>query len=364
MNKFGEKWMASDSWFKRIIGASINNRWRIVTLLVLLMALLSLSTVFNFQKCHWINTGAWPKIHGFISTAVRSQGFKLLFLTLCSILVWSVCNTLTNIYTLRKNENGITWCQIFILIAIGLWIIGVICIFDLFMEEKGRVAFGLFGGLLVWIFQDKVKGTVAFIHLRLHHLLNIDDWIQVPKYNVDGEVKRISLTTVTVYNWDTTTSTIPISALHSDHFMNLQSMSEGKTYGRQMLKSFYLDTCCFHALTKEEAEQLKVRLESKGTLSCLSADAIKEGALNSHLYRLYLYHWLMRHPHVSQQPRLLIRWLEQERDGMPLQIYAFIIDSGLAAFEWQQSQIIEHVIESLDWFGLRLYQSPSTYDFE
>ena len=47
---------------------------------------------------------------------------------------------------------------------------------------------------------------------------------------------------------------------------------------------------------------------------------------------------------------------------MELQVYAFIVDSSLAAYEWEQSKIIEHIIKSLNWFGLRLYQSPSAYD--
>ena len=54
--------------------------------------------------------------------------------------------------------------------------------------------------------------------------------------------------------------------------------------------------------------------------------------------------------------------MDQKDSGMPLQVYAFIVDSNLAAFEWQQSQIIEHIIKSMDWFGLRLYQSPSAFD--
>ena len=47
---------------------------------------------------------------------------------------------------------------------------------------------------------------------------------------------------------------------------------------------------------------------------------------------------------------------------MTLQVYAFIVDSSLVAFEWIQSQIIEHIVESMEWFGLRPYQSPSCYD--
>jgi len=54
--------------------------------------------------------------------------------------------------------------------------------------------------------------------------------------------------------------------------------------------------------------------------------------------------------------------MEQVEYGMPLQVYAFITDTVLPSFEWRQSQIIEHILMSIDWFGLRLYQSPSSYD--
>ena len=48
--------------------------------------------------------------------------------------------------------------------------------------------------------------------------------------------------------------------------------------------------------------------------------------------------------------------------GMPLQVYAFIIDSGLSDFEWQQSQIMEHIITSASWFNMHLFQEASAYD--
>jgi miniconductance mechanosensitive channel len=266
---------------------------------------------------------------------------------------------MTNIYSLRKNETGITWCQILILIFVGIWLIGILCIIKVQKESGYFIIFGVLGTLMTWIFQDTIKGVVAFIHLRLNHLLHIDDWIQVPKLNVDGEVKRITLTTVTIYNWDTTTSSIPTSVLHNDHFINLQRMTDGKTYGRQMLKTFILDTGLFHPLTAEEIASLKQREEVKAYL--LDED-FKVGELNAHLFRLYVFHWLMNHPYVSQEPRLVVRWLEQKETGLPLQIYGFIMEGGVLAYEWQQSQIIEHIIEALDWFGLQLYQRPSSHD--
>ena len=300
-----------------------------------------------------------PLFCGDFSNVIRKPWFQMLALTVATCLIVSVCTKLTDIFSLRKKESGITWCQITILITITLWIIGFLLIFNIQKDSRYFLALGIVGTMLSYIFQDTLKGVVAFLHVRLNHLLSIDDWIQVPRYKVDGEVKRITLTTVTVYNWDTTTSSIPTSVLHSDHFVNLQKMSNGKTYGRLMEKALILDTSSIHPISTDETEQMK-QLKELGRF--VPEEEIKEGVLNAHLYRLYVYHWMMNHPHVSQLPRLVIRWVEQKEAGMSLQVYAFILDTSVTAFEWQQSQIIEHIVESLEWFGLRLYQSPSSHD--
>lgn len=360
MNRLSKKWLSSDSGFTQVLGAMIlKGRWGL-TLLLLVMVALSLLSLHNWQNAAFLSASSClTSIYGFISTALRSSWYWLVLLTLLMFLVIGVCNTMTNIYSLRKNETGITWCQILILIFVGIWLIGLLCIIKIQKESGYFIIFGVLGTLMTWIFQDTIKGVVAFVHLRLNHLLYIDDWIQVPKLNVDGEVKRITLTTVTIYNWDTTTSSIPTSVLHNDHFINLQRMTDGKTYGRQMLKTFILDTGGFHPLTAEEIESLKQKKEVKAYL--LDED-FKVGELNAHLFRLYVFHWLMNHPYVSQEPRLVVRWLEQKETGLPLQIYGFIMEGGVLAYEWQQSQIIEHIVEALDWFGLQLYQRPSSHD--
>ena len=318
-----------------------------------LMLFLILVSVIAFM---WIMTWAYSHWSCYVND------YKWIVISLLTFLVCLfilVCRTLTNIFSLTKKETGITWCQILILIAIGFWIIGFIIVLDVKSHPRLAMGLGVVGTMLGWIFQDTLKGVIAFIHLRLNHLLSIDDWIQIPKYNVDGQVTRVTLTTVTVYNWDTTTSSIPTSVLHSDHFINLQKMLKGKTFGRRMFMSFIFDTGWIHIMSSEETDSLK---RSEEILRYLPKEEIKEGMINAQLFRLYLFHWLMNHPHVSQQPRLVVRWLEQKESGLPLQVYAFIMDSSLPAFEWQQSQIMEHIIESLEWFGLRLYQSPSAYD--
>lgn len=333
MDSLGNKWLMKNRW------------WSFVGVLFVVFLV-----VLIWTYCKGSNVASWLKI------ATLTAGVTF---------VIGLCSTLTNIFSLRKKESGITWCQIIILLVIGVWIIGFVMIFDIQKSGSSTVVFGIIGGLLSLIFQDKIKGVVTFIHLRSNNLLSIGDWIQVPKYNVDGEVRKVTLTTVTLSNWDTTTSTIPISVLQSDHFINLQSMSDGKTYGWRMSQSYIIDTDSFRPITKEEAEQLKSDEfnKSHNILEFLPEDEIKEGTFNASIYRLYLYHWMMKNPRISQKPRLNIQWIDQVDGGMPLLVYVFIITDSINDYEWQMSLITEHVAESLRWFGLRLYQHPTSHDY-
>lgn len=336
--KLNKKFIASGKLGLQILGAIFEWRPMAFWAFVLLVTPLSVGVSLVLSPDSWM-----PCIY-------------LICLNLVVWLVIKACRTLSGIFSLAKKEESITWCQISILAALGLWVIGFVLIFGIQKDGKAAAALGIIGSVIGWIFQDKVKGVVAFIHLRLHNLLNIGDWIQVPKYNVDGEVKAVTLTTVTVYNWDTTTSTIPINALHSDHFINLQNMTAGKTYGRRMMKTFIVDTGSIAPVSADfDATRGDI-------IEYLPAEEIKEGVLNAHLFRMYLYHWMLRHPHISQRPYMVVRWMEQKESGIGLQVYAFIIDSTLLPYEWQQSQIIEHIMESMKWFGLRLYQAPSAED--
>ena len=108
-----------------------------------------------------------------------------LWLSLFTLAVWltiKVSRTLANTFSLRKEEEKITWSQIAILIAIGFWIIGFLILFDTKGNPKIAAAVALVGSVVGWIFQDKIKGVMAFLHLRFHHLLKVDDWSSLNEY--------------------------------------------------------------------------------------------------------------------------------------------------------------------------------------
>ena len=138
--------LASGSLFRRVLGALIFQKWAWVTLTFLVMTvILPPLSRFDWQDLlsKWQDLpSSWhglssiknflSKTFGVISVVYRSKWYWLIVISLAaSLIIFCVCRLLTNIYTLRKNEKGITRCQIAILITIGLWIVGFVLIFKL-----------------------------------------------------------------------------------------------------------------------------------------------------------------------------------------------------------------------------------------
>lgn len=270
-----------------------------------------------------------------------------------------VITNLNKLYSLRKQESRITISQIILLAIFGICLASIVFALGIKKDDSSFIIVSTFGAVLGWIFQDTIKSVAAFFYLRANGLLKIGDWIEVKSHGINGIVRSITLTTVQIENWDTTTSAFPVYILHAEHFKNNQRMLAGKTHGRQMARTFIIDTGWIHPLSDEETIYLRNNLD---TDVCFKLSAIKKGELNIHAFRRYLYHWLMQHTHVCQQPRLFVTWKEQTKEGLPLHIHIFINDTKWEAFEWHQSEITEHVIQSLEMFNLQLYQSPSGYD--
>lgn len=356
-----KKALTSKSWRWQYYGAITDAKWYLTILNILVISLcvvvgfLLLARVFfEYRQFHF---------------------FRITTFTLSVTLLWRVSvvvQKLNTIFCLRKQETRITWSQIILLIVIGLFVISLVEFLNPQKDSPEATMLGGAGLILGWIFQDTIKSVAAFFYLRANGLLKIGDWIEVEPQSIDGIVKRVSLTTVTLENWDTTTSAFPTYILHSQHFKNNQKMMDGKTHGRQMQKTFIFDTGWIQYLKGEELDTLKKRIAKYNPsmtafydyyIEKLREEKVEaDKILNIQIFRHYIYHWLMQHEHISHEPRLIVRWLEQKNEGLPLQIYAFITDSYLAPFEWQQSQIIEHIVESMAWFNLQLYQSASGYD--
>lgn len=344
------KWLSSRRYPLQIAGALFKSTQSVAsTGLLILVSLLLL-----------------PKIVERVSNGDYSPPDSLLYkagvIVFCCVLLGIVAYVVANlnkIYSLRKQETRITFCQIILLATFGLCLALTVLALGIKKDDNGFIIITTFGAVLGWIFQNTIKSVAAFFYLRANGLLQIGDLISVPSKGIEGFVRTISLTTVTVENWDTTTSAFPTYILHAEHFKNSQRMLDGKTLGRLLQKTFIVDSGWIHPLTEADVERLRQELDVDG---CFLQREVNTGKLNIEVFRRYIYDYLMNNPHVSQRPRLIVRWLEQTDKGLPLQLFAYLTDTAFDAFEWQQSLIMEHVVKAMGWFDIRLYQSPSGYD--
>lgn len=348
---WSHKCMSGKWYLLQIAGSILKSSWCfIITMVAVVLSLSFLGPKILERVCY--HNYASP------SAMIYKVGIIAVSCTLFGISAYVITN-LNKLYSLRKQESRITISQIILLAIFGICLTSIVFALGIKKDDNSFIIVSTFGAVLGWIFQDTIKSVAAFFYLRANGLLKIGDWIEVKSHSINGIVRSITLTTVQIENWDTTTSAFPVYILHAEHFKNNQRMLAGKTHGRQMARTFIIDTGWIHPLSDEETNCLRNNLD---TDVCFKLSAIKKGELNIHAFRRYLYHWLMQHTHVCQQPRLFVTWKEQTKEGLPLHIHIFINDTKWEAFEWQQSEITEHVIQSLEMFNLQLYQSPSGYD--
>lgn len=220
---------------------------------------------------------------------------------------------------------------------------------------------------LGFVFQDPIMGFVAGIQLAANKMVAIGDWIEIPTYGANGTVQEILMSTVKVCNWDNTVTMAPTRALISDSFKNWRSMYA--TGGRRLQRSINLDVFSVRPLTPELAAHRPALAETWQKIAAgqLAAGDILAGdaavrPTNLGLYRVYLTDYLRRHPHVNREMMCMVRQLQAAEDGLPLEVYVFLTETGWPNFETTASSIIEHIFATLPQYGLRPYQRPMSVD--
>ena len=206
------------------------------------------------------------------------------------------------------------------------------------------------------IFQDTIKGLVAGIQLMTNDMLRPGDWITMPKYEADGDVIEVTLTTVKVRNWDKTITTIPPYALVNDSFQNWRGMFD--IGGRRVKRSINIDMQTVRFCTKEELEHYKKQPWMEGF------EETGKEEVNLYIFRHYMEYYLKHHPKVSQEMIMTVRQLQPTAQGLPVELYFFSADTRWLKYEHLQAEVFDHVLAMLHTFDLKVFQSPTGGDFQ
>ena len=235
---------------------------------------------------------------------------------------------------------------------------------------------GGFTVVLMLIFKDTILGFVASIQLSGHDMVRVGDWIEMPKYGADGDVIDVTIHTVKVRNWDKTITTIPTYSLVSDAFKNWRGMSESG--GRRIKRALHIDMGSIKFCSDEMLERFQkfelIRnyiIEKQQEIASFNQEhnsntkQLINGRRQTNIgvFRAYIIAYLKNHPKIHQSMTFLVRHLEPTQYGLPVQIYVFSNDQVWAHYEAIQADIFDHLLAAVPEFDLRLFQSPSGYDF-
>lgn len=307
------------------------------------------------------------------------QSLALLYLTIIFvILILNSLDAFLDYYNQRPVAHKIplkSFVQVIKTIVVS---VGLVIVISSLIGQSPVVLFsglGAFTAVIILIFKDSILGFVAGIQLTTNNLVKVGDWIEMPKYGVDGDVTDISLVTVSVQNWDKTISTIPAYALISEGFKNWRGMSESG--GRRIKRSVAIDMnsvrfCDEEMLEKfSEVQLLRSYLQEKkheiaeyNERHGIDASSPVNGRRLTNLgtFRAYLIAYLRNHPKINPDMTFLIRHLIPTENGIPVEIYVFSNDQVWANYEAIQADIMDHVLAILPFFELRVFQAPSGSD--
>ena len=227
------------------------------------------------------------------------------------------------------------------------------------------------------IFKDIIIGFVSGIQLVWNDMLRIGDWVEMPKYNTDGDVLDITLYSVKIQNWDKTISTIPTSAFITDSFKNWKGMREYG--GRRVKRSFLIDMytikiCSYEMIERfkkielisEYMEEITKEIDAYNHENNINTELHINGKqlTNLRVFRAYLTNYIKNTIERRPESTTMVRQLAPTENGIPIEIYLFVADTKWVNYETIQADVFDHILSVIDIFELRMFQNPTGYDIK
>lgn len=278
----------------------------------------------------------------------------------------------TSLFLSKPIASYFQLLRILIYIAVGILILSVLL-------GKSPIyflsAFGAMTAVILLIFKDTILGLVASVQISSNDMVRVGDWVEMPKFNADGDVIAINLNTVKVQNWDKTVTNIPTYYFVTDSFKNWRGMRESG--GRRIKRAIYINIHTVKFVDPETRERYKrynlltdfihqkqMEIEKFNEENNIDTSELINGRrmTNIGVFRRYVEFYLRQHKYIRQDMTLLVRQLPMEDRGIPIEVYCFTKTTVWAEYESIQADIFDHLLAATDYFGLTVFQQPSGSD--
>ena len=321
---------------------------------------------------------AWiPDLGELLPALIRNVALAYLALmfTLSIGASLTAVNAIYSTYPIAKERPIKGYIQV---INIIVYVLGAVLVVSALIDRSPVVlltGLGAMTAIVLLIFKDTILSLVASIQLTSLSMVRVGDWIEMPQYNADGDVIDVALHTVTVQNWDKTITTIPTHRLIDESYKNWRGMSQSG--GRRIKRSVKIDVSSIRFLEDKEVKRFEefallrqYLTEKKAELHTYNAALDAPNTANVNLRRLtnlgtfraYIFNYLKNHPCIHSDMTLLVRQLQPEETGIPIEIYCFTNTTEWNSYEDIQADIFDHILAQCDDFGLKVFQSPSGTD--
>ncbi len=313
-----------------------------------------------------------------ILTAAIVKFLDLLILVTLYQLANSLLKTCRDIFRTSKGfkdkpiDSYLQVVQIFLIFVIGTLVVSLLTGNS---PWSFLVSLGAASAILMLVFKDTILGFVASIQVSANDSVRVGDWIEMPKYGVDGDVLQINLNNVKIQNWDKTIVTIPTYTLLSDSFKNYRGMQE--TGGRRIKRALNIKMSSIRYLSEDEITALKkihllapyierreqeIAEYNKTWNTDISSPVNGRRMTNIGLFRAYVLAYAKHNPNIHQELTLLVRQLAPSEYGIPLELYMFTKGTQWVYFEDTMADIFDHLLAAIKHFHLQVFELPASDD--
>lgn len=264
------------------------------------------------------------------------------------------------------------------LAKIVVWTVGLVLILSILIDRSPLLmlsGIGALSAVLLLVFKDTLLSMVASTQMTANDMLRIGDWIEMPQAGADGFVIDMALHTVKVQNWDKTVTTIPTYKLFSESYKNWRQMFESG--GRRIKRTLRIDASSVRFLGEEEIQSLsryallhdyleekqrEVEQTNQSLGQAGGVDGNRRRLTNIGTFRAYALAYLRKNQELHQDMLMIVRMMEPDAQGVPVEIYCFANKTAWVEYERIQGDIFDHLLAILPELRLRLYQAPSGND--
>lgn len=305
--------------------------------------------------------------------SIRTAILRLCVVYLLISIAIGLCSILTFLWTRYDTYKNTRNLPLKGVLNVGkgiVWMVILIISVSVLIDRSPTVlltGLGAFAAALMLIFKDSILGFVAGIQISQNDMLHVGDWVIVPGTIANGIVIDVTLSVVKIRNWDNTIVMLPPYSLVSSSFQNWRGMSDSGA--RLISRSIPIDNSSIKAATPALISEIHDKLPEFASFISQSASstiynkgvaAINGTAeTNLGLLRAYACQYIVSHPMVATDKQILVRLMEGDATGIPLQLYCFAATTDWTLYEAIQSEIVEHIISICPTFHIDI--SDSTY---